>query len=137
MNQAVLEKINDIFGHPEKITPANMENLIHETLAFFNDLRLQLLSTDEKEREEAMNIAMALKNKLEEQAQALCQSIGIDQKALAGFVNDRSHFSDDEWQSMERAKSEMENFQKELGLGAPSTTPARRKSKAVKERLMS
>jgi hypothetical protein len=140
MSNAVLEKIEELFGNPEQFTPGNMESLIHETVKFFNDLKTQLESPDEKVREEALKVASQLKTKLEEQALALCESIGMDPAALESYINTPANFSNDEWQAMEKAKGEIDNYKQavvkmEKGEKSPAAKAhsQKKKPKAVKE----
>jgi hypothetical protein len=136
MNHAVMDKIEEIFGHPERFTPENMESLVHETLKFFSDLRLKLESKDEKEREEGIAIASALKTKLEEQAANLCQSVGMDPHALEAYINDPSNFTEQQVQAMNKAKADLEDYKKEIAKDSGSTVKAPKKKKIVHERFM-
>ena len=135
MSNAVLTKIEEIFGNPEKFTPENLEALINETLKFFNDLRQKLESPDAKVREDALAVATELKTKLEEQAAALCQSVGLDQQALESFISNPTHFSPEEWKAMEKAKTELSGYQEEIAK-TEASAPKKPKKKKVTERLM-
>ena len=133
--------MTEIFANPENFTPEKLEGLIHETLKFFNDLRTQLASPDEKVREEAMKAANALKTQLEEQAATLCQSVGMDPEMLATYINTPNHFSTDEWQAIEKAKDELNEYQKEIATAskdraAEPQTKSSKKKPDVNERLM-
>ncbi len=143
MSSAVIEKIEELFGHPEQFTPENMENLIHETVKFFNELKTKIDSSDAKVREEALQVASSLKTKLEEQALALCESIGMNPQTLEAYINTPTNFSVEEWQAMEKAKTELENYKQavtkmETGEQSPAAKKAasRKKPKAVKEWLV-
>ncbi len=133
---SVLEKIEEIFGNPEKFSPENMERLVQETLHFFGDLKVKLESKDEQVRTQALETSEALKEKLEEQALVLCKSIGMDPKALEDFVSDPSQFTSEEWSTMQQTKDEMQAFKAELGIKLNSEAlkaPKRKKPKTVKE----
>lgn len=140
MANAVIEKIDELFGHPEKFTPENMESLVHETLKFFNDLKEQLTSSDEKVRNEALKLAAEIKSKLEEQALALCESLGMDPQALEAYVSTPANFSTDEWQSIAKAKTELQNYKEAVQQFEKGETPVKKalkkKPKAVKEWLV-
>lgn len=129
----VLEKIEEIFASPEKFSPQAMEKLIHETFSFFYELKDKLHSKDEKIREEAMQVASTLKNKLEEQAKVLCESTGMDPSMLENYINEPSHFSEEEWQAIQDAKSEISNLKQELSLNSAPQRPKEKKAKTVKE----
>ena len=131
---SVLEKIEEIFRDPEQFSQENVQKLVQETLQFFGDLKLKLQSNDEKVRTEALETASILKLKLEEQAMALCKSIGMDPKSLENYIGNPSHFTSEEWNSIERTKTEMDEFKEGLGISPNLSTIARnKKPKTVKE----
>jgi hypothetical protein len=143
MTNAIIDKIQKLFGEPGQFTPENMESLIRETVEFFNELKTKLQSPDEKVREEATQVASALKTKLEEQAVALCESLGMDPKVLEAYINTPANFSTEEWQAMEKAKAELQNYKEaaskmEAGEKSPAAQKAalKKKPKAVKQWLV-
>jgi hypothetical protein len=137
MSSAVIQKMEELFSHPENLTPENMEGLIHETLKFLNNLREKIESPDEKVREAALREASDLKTKLEEQAARLCETVGMDPQALETYINTPAHFSPEEWQSMEKAKTELDGYQEEIAktesVPAKSKRSSKKKPKSVKE----
>jgi hypothetical protein len=138
MSQAVLEKFEELFKNPARFSPENMESLINETLKFFGELRKRLESPDAKVREEALNEASALKAKLEEQALALCKQAGLDPQAMEAYVKNPINFSSEEWDAMEKAKTDIASYQQELGIAAPAVKPEKKKAKKIiRERLLS
>ena len=137
MSNELMEKIQEIFGNPEKFSPEKMEGLIHETLRFFNTLRQKLESPNEKEREEALNIANTLKTKLEEQALALCQTAGMDPKTLENYINEPANFSSAEWQAMSQAKANLNDYKEEITkTESPSLAKPVKKKKNITNRLI-
>lgn len=136
MNHTILQKIDKLFGSPDQFSPENMETLVHETIQFFNELKTKLESSDEKVREEALQTASLLKTKLEEQALKLCESIGMDPQSLESYISSPANFSSEEWQAMEKAKSEIKNYKDsamKLESGEKTTTVQKKKKRAVKE----
>jgi ATP-dependent Clp protease ATP-binding subunit ClpA len=114
MAKNVLETIREAFSNPEKFTPEAMETLVHDTLSFFNALRVQLESKDDREKAEAIQLAALLKAELEAQALRLCKTAGMDPQALEAFIKNPSHFSSEEWQAMEQAKGALDEYNQDL-----------------------
>jgi hypothetical protein len=137
MKPSVLDKIEELFGNPEKFTPENLESIIHETVTFFNELKANVESPDNKVREEALKLAASLQTKLEEQALALCEAVGMDPKAIESYINTPSHFSPDEWVAMEKAKAELEGYKNAVSELESGKAPKFKKPKSVKEWLVS
>lgn len=137
MSNAIMDKIEEIFGNPEKFSPENMESLIHETLKFFNELKKKLESPNEKDREEALSIANELKDRLEKQALALCQTVGMDPKTIENYINNPANFSSTEWQSMNQAKANLDEYKEEIAKTEPAgSEKAPKKHKKIKNRLI-
>jgi len=144
MNKTVVDKIEELFGNPQKFNPENLESLVQESVKFFNELKANVESPDAKVREEALQLAISLQTKLEQKALSLCESIGMDPSAIEAYVNTPSHFSPEEWQSMEKAKTELESYKNAISkMGSEETsssssnkTAKGKKPKAVKQWLV-
>ena len=139
MSSSVVKKIEELLGNPSQLSSINMEELIQEMMQFFGDLKAKLNSSNVQEREEAMKIADELKSKLEEHALKLCESLGIDPQAVSEYVNTSAHFSPEEWQAIEKTKTELENYKNSFlkmnssEVAAHKKSANKNKSKIVKE----
>lgn len=129
----VIQQLDEILRDPNQLSPENMERLVQETFSFFNDLKSKLESTDGKVREEALNAAASLKDKLEEQAQILCESVGMSPETLENYINDSSHFNEEEWNAIQKTKEDISHFQDELSLTKIERKEKKPKPKIVKE----
>lgn len=116
MTHEALKEMDELLSGSKTTTPENMEHLVHDMLQLFSELRAKLQSQDEAERKEAVQLSLDLKVRLEEQARALCQSIGIDPAALESHMSNPSHFSTEEWSSMQKAQQEIEAYKKEISV---------------------
>jgi hypothetical protein len=137
MSSSIVEKIEELFKNPGQFTPENMGGMIQEMTQFFGDLKAKLTSSDVKDREEAQKIADELKAKLEEQVIKLCETLGMDPQVIAQYINTPSNFSPEEWQAMEKAKTELESYKESLmKMNSGEAVPRKRnktKPKSVKE----
>lgn len=132
---AILSKIDEMFGDPEKINPENMGQVFHEMLSNFRELKAQLESKDEAVRNEALETISKLRLKLEEKASELCQSVGMDLASFETYVNDPTHFNREEWEAMEQTNSEVADFRKELEVIAQTETHIEQKKKPTVNNL--
>lgn len=141
MNKTIVDKIEELFGHPEKFTAENLENLVQEAIRFFTEMKTSIESPDIKVREEALKLADSLKTKLHEQAYSLCEAIGMDPETIESYINTATNFSPEEWQAMEKARSELEDYKNAISKMQSETTPSsktvkNKKPKTVKEWLV-
>lgn len=113
MNEKI-DKIKDLLSNLDKLTPDSIESIVGETLKVFTDVVTKLNSPDEKERNEALNLATELRDTLEGQAKNALGSLGMDEEELKAFMSNPSHFTGEEWGALEKAKNEMASYKKEL-----------------------
>ena len=137
MSSSVVKKIEELFENPEQFTPENIGGMVQEMTQFFGDLKAKLASPDVKEREEAQKIAGELKAKLEDQVMKLCETLGMDPEVIAQYINTPTNFTSEEWQAMEKAKTELESYKESLlKMNSENAVPRKHiksKPKAVKE----
>ena len=73
-----INSLKEILAERDSMTPEKLQAFAGQTVRYLSELRLKLTSQDVKEREEAMNLTLELKDLLEMQMGALNQSMGID-----------------------------------------------------------
>jgi hypothetical protein len=114
MKQKILEKFDEIFSDINNLNAEKLEMLVHESLKFFDDLKIAMESPNEEEKQEAIKIATELQKKLEEQAERAFKASGMTKEQIASFTSDPSNFSKEEWDSFKKAKTELFDFQKDV-----------------------
>lgn len=132
MTNNVLAKIDECIEHPEKISPNSIEGLVSELLTFFEKLKENVMSPNEEDRSKAIAEAMTLKEDLEARAASLFNSINIDSATLESYLNNSTVFSSDEWNTMLKAKEELETYRKEIEEKTTTSTPKKNKSRKTK-----
>jgi len=140
MTQNTLNKIETLFTEAGDFSPENVGNLIQETLQFFNVLKEKLESKDEAERAEALELAGALKTRLEQQAASLCESIGVDPNELDTYINDPENFSPEAWEVIEKAKVGLQSYKETAPASKDENkikSDVKKRPKAMKEWLIS
>jgi hypothetical protein len=112
MTRNILEKFDELFGDLDKMTPQKVEMLVHETLKFFEHLKTQLTSGDEKTRKEALDTAVELQKKLEAFSKKALEKSGMTPEQLQKFITAPSNFSNDEWNAFQSSQKEISDFEK-------------------------
>lgn len=112
MAKDILEKFDELFGDLDAMTPQKVELLVHETLKFFEHLKTQLTSGDEKSRKEALDTAMELQKKLEAFSKKALEKSGMTPDQLQKFISSPTNFSPDEWRAFESSQKEISDFEK-------------------------
>ncbi len=113
-NEKMLKMLDTMMDSPQGIASEAMEQFVHEVLNLFNDLKDDILSEDLEKREKAMNSAAELKTALETRTETLCKASGMDVNALASYFKDPSHFNSEQWNSLSKAKTDIEDYKNEF-----------------------
>lgn len=88
MTQNYRNLLKETFSNPTSLTPEKLGQVVEESMKYFQDLQAKLASEDPKDREAAMNDSMELRELLEQQMAALCESTGLDPAQLSALTDD-------------------------------------------------
>ena len=111
MNNKLIERIDDYFKDPQSLTMEQMEQFVHETLKFFDTLRVTLTSGTEEEKKEALKKAQEMQKKLQEVAQKAYQKLGMNQEQINKFLAEGS-FPKEQMKHFQNAQHEIADYQK-------------------------
>ena len=81
-----------------------MEEFVHETLKFFDQLRITLETGAEEEKKEALKDSEELQGKLQLYAQKAYEKIGISPEDVKNFLAKGSNFSGADWRHLQMLK---------------------------------
>jgi len=91
-----LEKIlQDALSDVDNLSPEKIETLLQEALKTLASLQEKVQSTDPKEREEALQMALALKEAMQAQTEEISQMAGIDVEEFSSFAKDPEGLNED------------------------------------------
>lgn len=131
MTNNVLQKIDECLEQPEKMTPESLQGLVSELLGFFDGLKDKLASPKAEDREKALTEALALKENLESRAVSLMSSIKLDSNTIEALMTS-SNFDSDSWNTMLKAKEDLESYHKETETQRRELNPKKEKIKKLK-----
>ncbi len=114
MSTKLKEIIQSSFSDPEAMNTDKLQELIRETMRFFYQIQGRMTSKEEAIRDEAIQEAAELKGLLEEQVAKLCAHLGKTPEEILTLAEDRKRFSEQEWESLDTAKSEIKTFKQEM-----------------------
>lgn len=110
----ILEKIDELFGDSQAPDMQKLEVLISETLKFFEYIRSQMQSPKEKDRQEAIEMAQKLQQKLEGLADKSLASSGMSRDQLYTLLANPNNFSGEEWKKFKDAEKEISDYSKDV-----------------------
>jgi len=114
MTNNALEKFEALFKDFDSLSMDKIEQLVHESLKFFEALKEKLQSPNEEERKEAQQIALEIQKKLEEQAEKAFKATGLTRSELDAFLSTQQNFTNEEWNTLERTQKELSEYNTSL-----------------------
>ncbi len=108
-----INSIKELLGDQASITPEKFESFMGETVEYLSELRMQLASTEPKDREEAITTALELKEVLETQMSVLSQSMGVDFSQLSE-TDLIERMNEGEREAFDSAKEQFSEFKKTI-----------------------
>lgn len=109
-----LEELEKLFSDLSDVTPEKMETLVGESIKAFEGILSKIHSEDEKEKKEGLELAEKLRGTLEKQAYKALDAAKMSAAELEEFTNNPENFNDEEWRALERAKTDIEAYQKDI-----------------------
>ncbi|MBS0625999.1 MAG: hypothetical protein JSS32_08115 [Verrucomicrobia bacterium] len=126
MTLDLIKKLQESFSDLGNLSPTAMQELIQDTLSTFQLLQGKLESKDPKDRKEALDMAIQLKEAFEEQAEKLHQSVDMDPERMSEFMENPTNFSKEEWEAVSAMNRDLKEFRNQI---APRNTAPKKKVK--------
>ena len=129
MTQDLIKKLKESFGDLSNLSPDKMQELIQDTLETFRYLQGKMESKDPADREDAVQVALKLKEAFEEEANKLYESIQMDPERVTEFMENPTNFSKEDWEAVSAMTSDLKEFRKEITPQNRAPKKARRNQK--------
>ncbi len=113
MSQDIFNKFEALFREMESGQHPNVEKFVHEALLILNSLREKMVQGTDEERAKALELAQRMQKMLEQRAEKAMHETGMNAQQLEEFLSKRSNFTDEQWNSFQKARNEMVDYQKE------------------------
>ena len=108
------KKLKDLFENFNDVSKDSLQEIVGESIKVFENLITKLNSPDEEERKKAMKEAADLRDTLETQARTSLEKSGLDKATIDKFISNPDNFSPEEWQALEGAKKDLDNYEEDL-----------------------
>ena len=114
MNSNLLDQITDTLQNPNGMNSQDLQQLLSSIFMTINGLKTRLGSTDERERQGAIQERDALKTQLEDRFTTLCESAGIDSSLLDGYTKSPENFSPAMRHMVQQTTNDLDRFKHTL-----------------------
>lgn len=137
------EKLYDLLSRSTEDKSLDLNEVLKESVLFFNHLKENLLLAPPEERKEMVHMMQKLYAKLQEVYKIVAQRAGMTEEELYLYSENPSNFSPDQWGLIQDTKKELFDATRQLhsqaeGKGAPPPAPKldkpTTKKKAAKSR---
>ncbi len=129
MLENYLELLNQTFTEPNAVPTEKLKTLIEETMRLFREIREKFTSKDPKDREEAMQLSMEMKQALEAQMENISKVTGIDPSQFSSFSENFGSLSREEQALVEQIKTQFKDV-------SPEKTEVHHKNKMANAKIM-
>lgn len=119
-------RLMQLFAQGAEGQPVNLEEIFKQSLAFFEDLNVQLKEGSEEDKKEALKMMSEMYSQMMNQTKKICEKTGMSEEQLASFAENPSNFSPDQWASMQEARNKMQQAGLNLAKSVQSLDPASR-----------
>ena len=109
-----MEQLDKIFEKPENLNMAQLESLLFETLKFFDSVRERMASKDSSEREQAMQDAVEMQERLNKLTENIYARTGLTKEKAQQILSNPANFKPEDWDKMKNIEKELAHFQNTL-----------------------
>lgn len=92
----LLKQLQELTENPKSVSAEKLQALTRASLEFFDQMQKQIHSKNPQEQAAAKEVLADLKNALEEQAQTLCKSLGVDPSQFNQLAEEPGALSSEE-----------------------------------------
>lgn len=114
MIQDEFKKLLEFFAQSAEGKPVNLQEVLGESLQFFNQLKTRLLTGSEEEKKELLGMVNEMYSKLMVESRKMAERAGLSEEQLALFVENPGNFSPEQWAAMNQAKQKMDESTNDL-----------------------
>ena len=126
-------KIMSFFSLSPDQKADELDGVFKSSIEFFDKFKYILENGTPEEKNEIMNEVMQLQEKLQQETEKMCSETGLSEEQLKEYAQSKDNFSDEEWESIQAAKTKLESQAEELSAVLPAAKkkePSERKGKA-------
>lgn len=107
-------KIMSFFSLDPEQKAGQLDSVFKSSIDFFDKFKDTLENGTPEEKNEIMKEVMQLQEKLQEETEKMCEQTGLSEEQLKEYAQSKDNFSDEEWESIQAAKSKLEQQAEEL-----------------------
>lgn len=113
MNRDILNKIDALLEDKDNIPVDQLEVLVDDMLAFFNDVSVILNEGTEEEKKEAVALMFEIQVKFRELGLIVAKKMGLESEQLNTMLNPKNFFPN-QWKNIEDIRKEIDGQDKEV-----------------------
>jgi len=113
-NHKIIESMDELFSNFDKIDMTKLDGFLHEILKLFDYVQTKLKSPDEKERNEALELAQQLQQKLSGLAEKAFAASGLSKDKIEEVLANPANFKPHDWNTFKKIEQEMKDYQNNI-----------------------
>jgi hypothetical protein len=133
------QKLFQLIGRVNDNKSFNLEEVLKESVAFFESIRIAYAKASKEEKHELMHMMNTLYSRLQETSKQFGEKIGMSDDKLKEYTENPNNFSPEQWQFLQSSKGQLHESVRKFNTAVkerPAAVKARSsaKSKSIKRR---
>ncbi len=108
------KKILEFFSMDPEEKASHLNDVFDDSIAFFEKFKYIIEKGTPEQKRKMIEHAAALQNKLESETSRICETTGLTEAELESFSTDPDNFSEDQWSSIQSAKTKIEEQARDI-----------------------
>ena len=92
----------------------SVKELFQKSLQFIEDLKQQLITGDEEDKQAAVRMMSELYQHMRNHTKSMCEKTGVTEEEMAANAENPANFTPEQWQSMQESKLKLAQSGQEL-----------------------
>ncbi len=113
MTNNLTKKLDDFFKNPKALSMAQMEEFVHETIKFFDQIRTTMETGTEEEKKEALKESQELQEKLQVYSKKAYERTGMSEEQVKKFL-EKGNFPAMDLKHFQNAQQEINEYQQKV-----------------------
>lgn len=109
------DKLFEIFTKSSREKDLNLDLLLKETAAFFEEAKNELKTASKEDQEIIFSMLNQMYEKLQEESKRICDKTGMTEDQLSSFSENPRNFSPDQWREIQNTKKKMMQMGRVMG----------------------
>lgn len=108
------QQLSDLFHRAAEGQSIDLQQVLAQSLQFFERLKVELDAEDPQRRQEAIEMLMEIYQHMIKDTKLICETSGMTEEQLISFAENSTNFSSEQWTSIQESREKIFHAGQEL-----------------------